>query len=101
MYITIIRVHLWIFPQITGLIPIDKTLPYSSLDINSLHNVQLMADTHSSNYLCVCVCVWEIAKNQFIVIFSFFNINLFILIGGQLLYNTVLVLPYINMNPLK
>ena len=29
----------------------------------------------------------------------FFNINLFILIGGQLIYNIVLVLPYINMNP--
>ena len=29
----------------------------------------------------------------------FFNINLFILIGGWLLYNIVLVLPYINMNP--
>ena len=28
-----------------------------------------------------------------------FNINLFILIGGQLIYNIVLVLPYINMNP--
>ena len=28
----------------------------------------------------------------------FFNLNLFILIGGQLLYNIVLVLPYINMN---
>ena len=31
--------------------------------------------------------------------FHFFNINLFILIGGKLLYNIVLVLPYINMNP--
>ena len=37
--------------------------------------------------------------------FSFFpfvfllNLNLFILIGGYLLYNIVLVLPYINMNP--
>ena len=30
---------------------------------------------------------------------SFFNINLFILIGGQLLYNIVVVLPYIDMNP--
>ena len=30
---------------------------------------------------------------------EFFNINLFILIGGYLLYNIVLVLPYINMNP--
>ena len=30
--------------------------------------------------------------------FVFFNINLFILIGGWLLYNIVLVLPYINMN---
>ena len=29
----------------------------------------------------------------------FFNINLFILIRGYLLYNIVLVLPYINMNP--
>ena len=28
----------------------------------------------------------------------FFNINLFILIGGWLLYNIVLVLPYIDMN---
>ena len=30
--------------------------------------------------------------------FSFFYLNLFILIGGQLLYSIVLVLPYINMN---
>ena len=29
----------------------------------------------------------------------FLNLKLFILIGGQLLYNIVLVLPYINMNP--
>ena len=29
----------------------------------------------------------------------FFNINLFILIGGWVLYNIVLVLPHINMNP--
>ena len=29
----------------------------------------------------------------------FFNVNLFILIGGELLYNIVLVLPYISMNP--
>ena len=29
----------------------------------------------------------------------FFNLNSFILIGGWLLYNIVLVLPYINMNP--
>ena len=28
----------------------------------------------------------------------FFNINLFILIGGLLLYNILLVLPYINMH---
>ena len=31
-------------------------------------------------------------------ILLFFNINIFILIGGWLLYNSVLVLPYINMN---
>ena len=29
----------------------------------------------------------------------FFNLNLFILIGGELLYTIVLVLPYINMYP--
>ena len=33
------------------------------------------------------------------LLFFFLNINLFILIGGLLLYNIVLVLPYINMNP--
>ena len=32
------------------------------------------------------------------VIFFFFSLNLFILIGGELLYNIVLALPYINMN---
>ena len=36
---------------------------------------------------------------EFMSSHSFFNINLFILIGGWLLYNIVLVLPYINMNP--
>ena len=30
--------------------------------------------------------------------FLFFFFNLFILIGGYLLYNTVMVLPYIDMN---
>jgi len=34
----------------------------------------------------------------FVFCLFFLNINLFILIGGQLLYNIVLVLPYINMN---
>ena len=29
----------------------------------------------------------------------FFNLNLFIFTGGWLLYNIVLVLPYINTNP--
>ena len=39
----------------------------------------------------------------FIIIFKcwVFFFNLFILIGGQLLYNILLVLPYINMNPLR
>ena len=31
----------------------------------------------------------------------FLNLNLFILIGGLLLYNIVLVLPYIDMNPAR
>ena len=30
--------------------------------------------------------------------YLFFNINLFILLGGLLLYNIVLVLPYTDMN---
>ena len=34
-----------------------------------------------------------------VILTVFFNLNLFILIGGELLYNIVLVLPYINMNP--
>ena len=32
------------------------------------------------------------------LLYFFFNLNLFILIGGKLLYNIVSVLPYINMN---
>ena len=38
-------------------------------------------------------------KNTQFDLFYFFNINSFVLIGGKLLYNIVLVLPYINMNP--
>ena len=34
-----------------------------------------------------------------LLFFFFLNLNLFILTRGQLLYNIVLVLPYINMNP--
>ena len=37
----------------------------------------------------------RVGRNVVVVVF---NLNLFILIGGYLLYNTVLVLPYINMN---
>ena len=42
----------------------------------------------------------RIVKNYFLLWreLYFFNINVFILIGGWLLYNIVLVLPYINMN---
>ena len=45
-------------------------------------------------------CPWreEIVKCLRLLCFFFFNINLFILIGGQLLYNIVLVLPYTDMN---
>ena len=31
--------------------------------------------------------------------YYFLNLNLFILIGGWLLYNIILVLPYVNVNP--
>ena len=45
----------------------------------------------------------EILSNLFFFLIFFrvsffFNLNLFILLGGYLLYNIVLVLPYINMN---
>ena len=40
-----------------------------------------------------------VISSFFIFLFYFLNIHLFILIGGELLYNIVLVLPYINMNP--
>ena len=35
---------------------------------------------------------------HYVELLYFFNINLFILIGGKLLYSIVLVLPYINMS---
>ena len=42
------------------------------------------------------MCLVSLFGSIFLSFFPF-NINLFILIGGQLLYNIVLVLPYINM----
>ena len=62
-------------------------------------------------YSLVCLVFVQLAAAKFLLKLSistqkihlyslcFFNINLVILIGGQLLYNIVLVLPYINMNP--
>ena len=46
-------------------------------------------------------CLWNTHTymSHLFIHLSFFNIKLFILIGGWLLYNIVLVLPYINMNP--
>ena len=43
------------------------------------------------------VSVSTCTKTGMILLF-FFNLNLFILIGGELLYNIVLVLTYIDMN---
>ena len=41
-----------------------------------------------------------IGLNEYVIVATyFFNLNLFILIGCELLYNIVLVLPHINMNP--
>ena len=40
-----------------------------------------------------------LAPSNSLVNFFLYNINLFILIGGKLLYNIVVVLPYININP--
>ena len=39
-----------------------------------------------------------LAPSNSLVNFFLYNINLFILIGGKLLYNIVVVLPYIDMN---
>ena len=53
-------------------------------------------------YMCVGSRVKDCLSSPpsvFVFILFFLNLNLFILIGGQLLYNIVLVLPYINMNP--
>ena len=47
----------------------------------------------SSQAISSCTCYYQ---NQ---LYFYFLINLFILIGGLLLYNIVLVLPYINKNP--
>ena len=63
-------------------------------------------------YVFMCVCVYYLSIlvsddhlfhvkcwDKWVYFLSFFfNLNLFILIGGYLLYNIVLVLPYINMN---
>ena len=44
--------------------------------------------------------VSPIGLNEYVIVATyFFNLNLFILIGCELLYNIVLVLPHINMNP--
>ena len=43
--------------------------------------------------------VSSVSSLFYILASFFFNLNLFILIGGQLLYNMLLVLPYISMNP--
>ena len=40
---------------------------------------------------------WAYIPNPPFFWLFFLNLNLFILIGGELLYNIVLVLPYINM----
>ena len=53
-------------------------------------------------YFRIVTGIWFIFKQGFVFIFYYFiifNVNLFILIGGKLLYNIILVLLYINMNP--
>ena len=43
--------------------------------------------------------VSSVSSLFYILASFFFNLNLFILIGGQLLYNIVLVFSYIDINP--
>ena len=55
-------------------------------------------DSSDSNVEAFCI-VPEISEIVLISFNVFQNLNLFILIRGWLLYNIVLVLPYINMHP--
>ena len=58
---------------------------------------------HSMNWIFETLLRLILCSRIWFILFNFnmhfiFNINLFILIGGWVLYNIVLVLPHINMN---
>ena len=60
-------------------------------------NPPAMQETHVWSLWCEDPLEEGMATHSSILFF--FNINLFVLFGGLLLYNIVLVLPYINKNP--
>ena len=97
---------LFIFPSILSeILARDSNLgcrffPFSTLNIScySVLACRVSAGRSAAKHMgfpLYVPCYFPLAA----FIFIFFNLNLFILIGGWLLYNIVLVLSYINMNP--
>ena len=67
---------------------------------NAFISVQVLSDLKFARLASRDLKKRDRENNEVVEIISFLkNINLFILVGGWLLYNIVLVLPYINMNP--
>ena len=89
------------FLEIPASFPQIIKVPSPSLAYESTHPTTWAAFTFEEVLLSaygMCIPWIRLLLLYFGFLFIYFNINLFILIGGKLLYNIVLVLPYINMN---
>ena len=73
-------------------------------EISFIHHISYLYKVHNSTDYHIFIDIHTTAIfRTFLFLFQprclfFFNLNLFILIRGQLFYNIVLVLPYINVN---